>query len=100
MSNHIHKDDINRWFLIQSNTSGEEGIVCFGYVGEQGTNQLETGQPNLASYLTEQELETQVNTVANNSEYYKDAIETESPKFVGESGIYEWGVQLIEEPAE
>ncbi len=88
MSNHIDKDDINRWFLIQSNTSGKEGIICFGYVGEQGSNQLETGQPNLVDYLTEQELETQVNTVASITDYYKDAVETESPKFVGESGIY------------
>ena len=89
MSNHIDKNDPDRFFLIQSNTAGEEGIICFGYVGEQGTNQLETGQPNLATYLTEQELETQVNIVAAIPNYYQDAVEDGSPKFIGESGIYE-----------
>ena len=89
MSKKITKDDPNRWFLVQSDTAGEEGISCFGYVGEQGSNELETGKPNLASYLTEQELEIQVNTIADIPNYYKDAVEDGNPKFVGESGIYE-----------
>ncbi len=100
MSNHIDKDNPNRWALIQNNNIGEESIVSFGYVGEQGQTELETGSPNLSSYLTEQELEIAVDTVADNPEYYMDAVETDSSKFFGVSGIYELGVRLVEEPTE
>ncbi len=94
MSNHVDKDNPNRWALIQNNNTGEESIVSFGYVGEQGQTELETGLPNLTSYLTEQELETQVNTVAEDNEYYKNTVENDSGKFFGQSGIYELGVLL------
>jgi len=33
MSHGIHKDDINRWFLVYDNDLGELGFVLFGYVG-------------------------------------------------------------------
>ena len=47
----LTKDNPNRFFLIQSNESGEAGIICFGNAGEQGISKVETGQPNLISYL-------------------------------------------------
>ena len=100
MSNHIDKNNPNRWALIQNNNTGKESIVSFGYVGEQGQTELETGLPNLTSYLTEQELETQVNVITEDNEYYKNAVETDSDKFFGVSGIYELGVRLVEEPTE
>ena len=94
MSNHIDKDNPNRWALIQNDSTGEQSIVSFGYVGEQGQTELETGLPNLLSYLTEQELETQVNTIAEDNEYYKNTVENDSGQFFGQSGIYELGARL------
>ena len=88
MSHSISKNDPNRWFLVQSIVSGESGIMVFGNVGEQGVNQLVTGQPNLANYLTEDELETEVNNVAGIPNYYKDAVESGSSKFQLPSGKY------------
>ena len=38
--------------------------------------------------VTEEELQTSVNAIANNIEYYKDSIEMSSSKFQGESGLY------------
>ena len=96
MSNHIDKDNPNRWVLIQNDSTGEQSIVSFGYIGEQGKTELETGLPTLSSYLTEQELEIAVDTVAEDNEYYKNAVETDSGKFFGVSGIYELGVRLLE----
>ena len=88
MSHHIDKNNPNRWFLVQTNGSGEESITVFGNLGVQGGCQLTTGQPVLFDYLTEQELETKVNDVAGDNEYYKNAVENDSPKFVVPSGIY------------
>ena len=88
MSHHIEKDNPNRWFLIQNSGTSEPSIVLFGSAGDQWVNVLVTGQPNLLDYLTEGELETEVNTVAGIPDYYKDSVETESDKFQGPSGIY------------
>ena len=88
MSHAIHKDDINRWFLVYDNDPAEEGFVLFGYVGSIDINELSTGQPNILSFLTEDELEIYLDNIAGEN-YYKDAVETESPKFQGPSGKYE-----------
>ena len=88
MSHHIEKDNPNRWFLIQNSGTSEPSIVLFGSAGDQGVNVLVTGQPNLLDYLTETELETEVNAVAGIPDYYKDAVKSESDKFQGPSGIY------------
>ena len=69
MSNHIDKDNPNRWALIQNDSTGEQSIVSFGYIGEQGETELESGLPNVTSYLTEQELEIAVDIAADNPEY-------------------------------
>lgn len=87
MSHGIHKDDVNRWFLVSNTTPGEPGFVLFGYAGDFDVNELETGQPNLLSYLTEDELETYLDNIAG-ADYYKDAVESDSPKFQGPSQKY------------
>ena len=87
MSHGIHKDDVNRWFLVYDNDPGELGFVLFGYVGPIDVNELETGQPNILSYLTEDELETYLDNIAG-ANYYKDAVESQSEKFQGPSQKY------------
>ena len=88
MGHAIHKDDINRWFLIYDNDAGQEGFVLFGYVGPIDINELSTGQPNILSFLTEDDLEIYLDNIAG-AGYYKEAVETESDKFQGPSGKYE-----------
>lgn len=102
MSNHIDKDDPKRWFYVQDNGTGETSLVLFGNLGEVDKGELITGQAIVVNYLTEQELETQVNNIADETnEYYKNAVETESNKFMIPSEIYEYGAQLVEpEPEE
>lgn len=92
MSNHIDKDDIKRWFYVQDNGTGEESLILFGNLGEVGESELESGQPIVMNYLTEEELQTAVNNIAGNNEYYKDAVETESNKFMMPSDLYEYGI--------
>ena len=87
MAHGIHKDDINRWFLVYNNTPGELGFVLFGYVGPIDVNELVSGQPNLTSFFTEDELETYINNIAG-SGYYKNSVESESNKFQGPSMKY------------
>jgi hypothetical protein len=87
MSHGIYKDDINRWFLVYNNGAGESAFILFGCVGVINVNQLETGQPNLLSFLTEDELEIYLDDIAG-GDYYKDAVENDSPKFQGPSEIY------------
>ena len=88
MSHAIHKDDIKRWFLVYDNDTGEESFILFGYVGPININELSTGQPNILSFLTEDELEIYLDNIAGDN-YYKDAVETSSDKFQGPSGKYE-----------
>ena len=87
MSHAIHKDDVNRWFLVYDNDEGELGFVLFGYVGAIDVNELVTGQPNILSYLTEDELETYLDNIAG-ADYYKDAVESQSEKFQPPSQKY------------
>lgn len=87
MSHAIHRDDVNRWFLVYDNDEGEQGFVLFGYVGPIDVNELETGQPNILSYLTEDELEIYLDNIAG-ADYYKNAVESESDKFQPPSQKY------------
>lgn len=87
MSHAIHKDDVNRWFLVYDNDEGELGFVLFGYVGAIDVNELVTGQPNILSYLTEDELEIYLDNIAGEN-YYKDAVESQSNKFQPPSQKY------------
>ena len=88
MSHGIHKNDINRWFLVYDNDEGEEGFVLFGFVGPIEVNQIMTGQPNILPFLTEDELEIYLDNIAGEN-YYKNAVETDSDKFQGPSQKYE-----------
>jgi hypothetical protein len=85
--NQITKDNPNRWFLVYDNDEGKEGFVVFGWVGPVDVNELSTGQPNILVFVDENELEDYLDKIAGEN-YYKDAVETESPKFQGPSGKY------------
>ncbi len=94
--NEISLTDNTRWFAV-SNASGEANLFVFGYVGPINETELVSGQPNLNAFLTEDALETWVNTDTGNPDYYKNAVETSSLKFQGPSGKYE---PINEEPNE
>ena len=85
--NVITKDNPNRWFYVM-NGEGEEGLVVFGYVGNLGIGQIETGQPTINAFLTENELETFVNEDTGIEDYYKLDVESENGKFQAPSGKY------------
>jgi len=87
MSHGIHKDDVNRWFLVYDNDPGELGFVLFGYVGPIDVNELVTGQPNILAFLTEDELEIYLDNIAG-ANYYKNAVESNSEKFQPPSQKY------------
>lgn len=87
MSKKITKDNPKRWFLIYNNDESELGFVSFGYVGKVNKVELVTGQPNLLSCLTEDELEVYLDKIAGLG-YYKKAVESESNKFQGPSDKY------------
>ncbi len=86
--NEITIDNPNRWFYV-INGDGEAGIVIFGYAGDQGVTEVVTGQPTLNAFFTEDELETFIDSDAGITNYYKDAVETDSAKFQGPSQKYE-----------
>ena len=82
MSHHIDKTDTDRWFCIET----EENIIhVFGQV-DLG-NVLDTGEHTLSTYLTEDELETYVDSVLGRN-YYIIAVTTGNDIFMGTSGKY------------
>jgi hypothetical protein len=88
MARGITKDDPKRWVLVRNNESGENSFVGFGNLGSVGSQGLSSRQPIIQGYMTEDELETEVNLIAGDSNYYQDAVETSSSVFIGESGKY------------
>jgi len=82
MSHHIDKTDTDRWFCIETT---EDIIHVFGQVNLG--NILDTGEHTLITYLTEDELETYVDSELG-VDYYKDAVESSNEIFMGESGKY------------
>ena len=97
----IEKDNPNRWFYGKIAGTGEDSLKVLGYIGLQGQTELETGLPILVTFLTEEELQTAVNLIADNPNYYKDQVELEGDaeydsKFTGESGIYQVGLRASE----
>lgn len=97
--NTLEKDDPKRWFLVKDNGTGEESLQVFGYAGDIGT-EVQTNRAVLENWLTEEELQTTVNSIASSDTYYKDAVETESYKFQVPSKLYEYGVRLKDEMPE
>lgn len=91
--NHIDKTDINRYFCIEQQ---DNNVQVFGQV-DLG-NVLDSGQPNMQTFLTELELEAYVDSVLGTG-YYQIAVETSSDLFMGVSGIYEpiEAIEAIEE---
>ncbi len=94
--NTLEKNDPKRWVLVRDNGEDEQSLQVFGYAGDVGT-EVQTNHPVLANWLTEQELEKEVNSIAGSDSYYKDAVETESYKFQLPSQIYEYGLRSIED---
>ena len=79
---HISKTQEKRWFCIKT----EENIIhVFGQV-DLG-NVLDTGEPILLVYLTEDELEDYVDSVLGTN-YYVIAVTTSNNIFMGTSGKY------------
>tara|TARA_R110000824_G_scaffold65439_1_gene170410 strand:+ start:1207 stop:1470 length:264 start_codon:yes stop_codon:yes gene_type:complete len=82
MSHHINKTDTDRWFCIET----EENIIhVFGQVNLG--NILDTGEHILITYLTEDELETYVDSILGPN-YYLIAVTTQNEIFMGASGKY------------
>jgi hypothetical protein len=94
--NTLEKNDPKRWFLVRDNGEDEQSLQVFGYAGDVGT-EVQTNHPVLSNWLTEQELEKEVNSIAGSGTYYKEAVETESYKFQLPSQIYEYGLKFKEE---
>lgn len=88
MSNHIEKDSPNRWFYVKTDAIGVNSLICFGYGGEQFQSIVESGSFLLNAFLSETELEAEVNIIADEIEYYKLSVETNNGKFLYPSGIY------------
>jgi len=87
MINEITPDNPNRWFFVM-NGGGEEGLVVFGYAGDQGVTEVVTGQPTINAFLTEDDLENFINEDVDIDDYYKNSVENDSEKFQGPSGKY------------
>ncbi len=79
---HVSKTQEKRWFCIVSEALT---IHLFGEI-DLG-NVLDTGEPVLLVYLTEDELEVYVDSVLG-ANYYKDAVESGSNMFMGISQKY------------
>tara|TARA_R110002020_G_scaffold445073_1_gene656919 strand:- start:278 stop:577 length:300 start_codon:yes stop_codon:yes gene_type:complete len=99
MARGINKDDPKRWVIVRFNTEGVDSLVSFGNLGEVGSQGLSTNRPIVLSYMTEQELETVINEIAGDENYYQDAVETENDKFMMPSGLYEYGLRAHEKDA-
>ena len=87
MARGINKDDPKRWVFVRTNEPGENSFVCFGNLGVVGTAGLSSRSPIIENYMTEDELETVVNTIAGSSTYYEDSVEN-SDIFLLPSGKY------------
>ena len=79
---HISKTQEKRWFCIET---AADMIHVFGHV--KLGNILDTGEPTLLTYLTEDELEVYVDNELG-VDYYKDAVESSNEIFMGTSGKY------------
>ena len=78
---HISKTQEKRWFCAETVSNAHVfGITALGSV-------LDTGQPELEVFLTEDELEIYVNSELGVGAY-KEAIDTGSERFMGTSQKY------------
>jgi len=84
----IEKNDPKRWFIVKKVENTSDSIKGFG--NSPMGDLLSTGQPELLQYLTEEELEIEVNKIAGQEEYYKlvATAELDSEKYIGISKIY------------
>lgn len=63
--NIIEKTDLNRYYVV---TTTNNDIIVFGNLMDDQT--LGTGQPNLFSFLTEDEMVLKLNEITGSDEYY------------------------------
>jgi len=61
----IEKTDPNRYYIV---TGGSDDIATFGKLMDEQV--LATGQPNLFSFLTEEEMVSKLNELTGSDEYY------------------------------
>ena len=85
----VEKSNPERWVVARNITDpGAASFKCFGNIGPVNKTQLAIVQPIVKTYMTEDELEAEINRIAGDSNYYEDAVETVSPLFIGISGKY------------
>lgn len=84
----IEKNDPKRWFIVKKLENTGDSIKGFG--NSPMGDLLSTGQPELLQYLTEEELQLEVNKISGQEEYYKlvATAEVDSQKYIGISKIY------------
>jgi len=63
----IEKTDVNRFYLVRNDTE----LINFGCLEENA--ELETGQPYLETFFTEEELKKRVNKLMNDESYYDNS---------------------------
>tara|TARA_Y100001963_G_scaffold132845_1_gene191867 strand:- start:346 stop:633 length:288 start_codon:yes stop_codon:yes gene_type:complete len=85
----IEKNNPERWVVARNITyPGAASFKCFGNIGPVNETEFSVVQSIVKTYMTEDELETEINRIAGDSNYYKDAVETDNPVFIGESEKY------------
>ena len=90
----ILPSDPDRWFIARSSSlvalfglsANINSVSVFG--GVPNNTRLSTGQSILEVFATEEELESKINTMAGDPNYYENAVTTGDPRYNGESGIY------------
>ena len=92
----LDRNNPNRWVLVTNDNEGVDSLFSFGYAGDLGKAGVETGQPNLISFFTEEELEEAVNAIALDSTYYQNAVETEDGRFLPPSELHVYGLRSKE----
>ena len=85
----IEKSNPERWVVARNITDpGAASFKCFGNIGPVNETQFGVVQPIVKTYMTEDELEAEINRIAGDSNYYKDAVETWNRLFIGISNKY------------
>ena len=73
-------------------------VKCFGNVPTE--SRLSTGQPILEKFMTEEELQSKINQMAGDTNYYENAVTTGSTIYNGVSSMYGPYYPPLPEPPE
>ena len=85
----IFPTDPNRWFIARKTslfTPGIDTVVVFG--NAPFNTRVSTGQPVLETFYTEEELQSKINQMAGDDNYYENAVTTGDSRYNGVSEIY------------